>query len=193
MSENSGEIPENPETPTLPAWLGRTQRAFLEPLLDGGAWVAAVPGKPGSVDVVAHPSIVPSVACEKHAHAHLAGMRRDIRAKRERGRALADVELGEAETRWLLAMDCWYCGAPAAQSPCQARYAVQTRGRDAVRLAWGVNGIDRVDSAGSYARGNVCTACWRCNRMKGPMGRDAFLRHINGISWKQLTDTMKSV
>ena len=43
------------------------------------------------------------------------------------------------------------------------------------------NGIDRVDSNGDYTLQNLVPCCKMCNFMKGSMGKQQFLQHVNAI------------
>ena len=43
------------------------------------------------------------------------------------------------------------------------------------------NGIDRFDSNGDYTLQNLVPCCKMCNFMKGSMGRQQFLQHVNAI------------
>lgn len=50
---------------------------------------------------------------------------------------------------------CLYCGQPGPGSS-----------------------VDRVDSSLGYTQNNVASSCWPCNRMKGDLSVDDFLKHI---------------
>jgi 5-methylcytosine-specific restriction endonuclease McrA len=43
------------------------------------------------------------------------------------------------------------------------------------------NGIDRVDSNSDYSLQNLVPCCKICNVMKGSMGKQQFLEHVNAI------------
>lgn len=75
--------------------------------------------------------------------------------------------------KWLslVTSDCVYCQSP----PTNIRRAV------AHAQDFRYNGVDRIDSSLGYVSGNVQTACWTCNRMKGNLSHEAFLAHIRKI------------
>lgn len=43
------------------------------------------------------------------------------------------------------------------------------------------NGIDRVDNDSDYSLQNLVPCCKMCNFMKGSMGKQQFLQHVNAI------------
>lgn len=61
---------------------------------------------------------------------------------------------------------CSYCGAPPRR----------------VRVNYGWNGLDRVDSAGDYTVANCVPCCWTCNRMKGDLSASDFLAAVARIA-----------
>jgi hypothetical protein len=44
-----------------------------------------------------------------------------------------------------------------------------------------LNGIDRIDSNLGYIKSNICSCCWPCNFMKGPMTKEDFLAKCQKI------------
>lgn len=72
----------------------------------------------------------------------------------------------------LTQLSCVYCKS----QPSNVRKAV------AHATDFWYNGIDRIDSSIGYVVGNVQTACWTCNRMKGNMSHEDFLTHIRKIA-----------
>lgn len=49
---------------------------------------------------------------------------------------------------------------------CCGRKGTNTMRHSAIKGEYKYNGIDRIDSTLGYVRGNVRSACWRCNRAK---------------------------
>ena len=76
-------------------------------------------------------------------------------------------ELGLEEWSELVLSDCSYCGDPPSR---------RVSGYNTM-----INGIDRIDNDMGYLVENVTTCCWRCNKMKGTMSKDDFLRQVNKI------------
>ena len=74
-------------------------------------------------------------------------------------------DLTDADLAHLFSQDCHYCGAPPSRVvPTQTPFGHYAR-----------NGIDRVDNTKGYSQGNVVTACWTCNRVKGTQTTATFL------------------
>lgn len=44
-----------------------------------------------------------------------------------------------------------------------------------------INGLDRVDNSIGYIESNVVPCCYICNKMKGELPVEDFLRHLNNI------------
>jgi len=74
--------------------------------------------------------------------------------------------LDAADCERLFEAACSYCGALRSMG-CASR---------AHRYEY--NGIDRVHNAIGYTVLNSVSCCKHCNRMKGVLGRDAFLGHL---------------
>ena len=74
-------------------------------------------------------------------------------------------ELNREETFELFTGNCEYCGS----SPHPEK----------------LNGIDRVDNAVGYVRGNVVSSCSACNYMKHVMSKEDFFRKVREIAKHQ--------
>lgn len=79
--------------------------------------------------------------------------------------------LTDEQFRDITAGDCHYCGSTPSQKSCS-----RNGNGDYI-----YNGIDRVVSTIGYAIGNVVSCCWECNRMKGDMEYEEFLKQIKRI------------
>lgn len=79
-----------------------------------------------------------------------------------------DLTLTVEEMTVLFSLPCHYCGAPP--------HGRQVNRRSSSEFVY--SGLDRVDSALGYVRGNVVPCCAMCNRMKNDFGVDAFLIQV---------------
>ncbi len=68
-------------------------------------------------------------------------------------------KLENSEAEWFFRCPCHYCDAPPAP----------------------LNGIDRIDSSGSYDIGNIVTACQQCNYSKKDLPYDDFTKWIDRL------------
>jgi len=80
-------------------------------------------------------------------------------------------ELSVDDFRKLVTDNCFYCGT----KPKQKSYRQFSNG------TFLFNGIDRIDNAKGYVKGNVKTCCFICNRAKGNMEYEEFLLWIKAI------------
>ena len=71
----------------------------------------------------------------------------------------------------LTKQNCFYCGHPPSHSKKHPNYNGE----------YVYNGLDRVDNNKGYMPGNVVPCCRVCNRMKGTMGVEDFVDHIERI------------
>jgi ribosomal protein S27E len=95
------------------------------------------------------------------------------RRARKEGR---DFQITAAEFREITQQSCAYCGVPTTRIS-----AAKTAGNHD-QHAYIYNGVDRVDNALGYVRGNCAPCCVRCNRMKRDMSLTDFLEHIRRIA-----------
>ena len=84
------------------------------------------------------------------------------------------LTIKEVET--LFAGDCFYCG----DGPEERRFSTASKNPYVEILS----GIDRVDPAGAYTVSNTVSACKACNKAKGYLGRDLFLRKCRQVAAK---------
>ena len=94
-------------------------------------------------------------------------------------------EITEAEVATLLQQDCHYCGLPPSRDIPNRNSFGNYR----------CSGIDRIDNAKPYCSTNVVSACWMCNRAKGSLSRDTFLKwalSIHPPSWTPVTSVPPS-
>jgi hypothetical protein len=69
---------------------------------------------------------------------------------------------------------CDYCGDMLTNSH------NRKHGAGIIQKKYGIfsyNGLDRIDSNKGHTADNVVPCCWKCNRMKGDMTREEFIRH----------------
>lgn len=95
---------------------------------------------------------------------------RDYR-NRARARGLA-YDLDDDEAIRLFESNCWYCGS----SPSQVRSKPNSNG------PYVFNGIDRVDNAQGYVKGNVVACCSTCNMMKKVLPIGQFIEQAGAIA-----------
>lgn len=72
-----------------------------------------------------------------------------------------DWSIDEDLFRKITKGDCFYCGSP----PVHEYHA----NREYVNGGYLANGLDRIDSSGTYEEGNVVPCCKECNMAKGKM------------------------
>ena len=87
----------------------------------------------------------------------------------EFGRAFT---LALADFSELVQADCHYCGSPPSSGS-----TPRSKRRSKVLL----NGIDRVNSALGYVRGNVVPSCKHCNRAKLDRTPEEFIEHCKRV------------
>lgn len=75
--------------------------------------------------------------------------------------------------------NCVYCESPPSNTLTYGELTIK------------YNGIDRINSEDGYVEGNICTACFVCNRAKGNMGHVAFLNHIDKM-YKCMESSIKN-
>ena len=77
-------------------------------------------------------------------------------------------DLAVEDFRRLIAMDCFYCGAPPAS---KMKSVIHDK-------EWTYNGLDRIDSSKNYTLPNVLPCCPTCNHAKKDMPFDTFLEWV---------------
>lgn len=92
---------------------------------------------------------------------------------RKNARKRAPTFITKREWLDLALSDCVYCGA----KPSNVRKATVPHAED-----FHYNGVDRIDSELGYSLDNCQPCCWMCNRMKGNMNEEEFLRHIKLVA-----------
>ena len=80
--------------------------------------------------------------------------------------------LSEADVRRMLGAPCYWCGDVRVN---QLGKAYRLNGR------LGYNGLDRLDNNVGYTEANAVPCCGPCNRMKGTMSTDEFVRRCAEI------------
>ena len=80
-------------------------------------------------------------------------------------------ELSEEDFKKLITDNCFYCGIKPST----------VRNTGSARSTFVYNGIDRVDNLKGYEKNNVVTCCEKCNRMKGILGKEEFIRQCTSI------------
>jgi hypothetical protein len=90
--------------------------------------------------------------------------------RRARNRGLR-FRLTKKQFTKLALSDCFYCGAAPRVTATSARSKVRQK----------VNGIDRLDSSKGYEVQNCVPCCSVCNRAKGTMTKEEFLKWIQSV------------
>lgn len=71
--------------------------------------------------------------------------------------------------------NCVYCGSDPEE--------FQTRRRDKFEMSgYAANGIDRVDNSIGYVVGNIVPCCSACNKGKGKMTKDGFIKMCKAVA-----------
>ena len=71
--------------------------------------------------------------------------------------------------------NCVYCGVDPEE--------FQTRRRDKVVMSgYAANGVDRVDNSIGYIVGNIVPCCSACNKGKGKMSRENFIKMCKAVA-----------
>ena len=84
------------------------------------------------------------------------------------------MTLSYEEFKSLCSQPCFYCGAVPERRPSQ-------RSRSSLLAS----GLDRVDNALGYEKGNVVPCCTWCNRAKNNMTKDEFIRRCVAVAETQ--------
>lgn len=97
----------------------------------------------------------------------------------------------------IVSQPCYYCGdPPRLVNPYGLTYEdCCKKQRQYYSPEWyaggwvAAHGIDKIKPAPDYSDlSNLCSCCWVCNKMKGILGRDVFLAHIEKIHRKQCAE-----
>ena len=83
--------------------------------------------------------------------------------------------LTPAEFQDLIKRDCHYCGAPPSKRVLRGKASRRA-------LPYVCNGVDRIDSAGSYLITNTVPCCTRCNYAKRDLTFGAFITWIGRVA-----------
>ncbi len=83
------------------------------------------------------------------------------------------------EFRQLTGQACHYCGMPPLRKYAGAH---QRSVAAKIRSGYLCNGVDRIDSAGSYTLSNCVTACKNCNFGKGVSTYQEYLSYLDRVA-----------
>lgn len=84
------------------------------------------------------------------------------------GKKQIELQISKEEFKILTKKNCYYCGVPPQQSHSNRIGSTQ----------YVYNGLDRIDNSLGYTLNNVVPCCGRCNRMKGILTQDFFIKHV---------------
>jgi hypothetical protein len=87
-----------------------------------------------------------------------------------------ELKLNLDQIKYLVHQRCFYC-----QTASSNRVEWRTQGRSNNKTSLKYMGIDRVNSAGHYAPGNVLPACKMCNRAKSNASLSEFVAWLNRL------------
>ncbi len=113
---------------------------------------------PRNKPVVPHLDTLPTAAHRARWRMHITNLRN------------YENRLTTDEWLYLTQQPCFYCGEPPTPT--------RVGGCSDVIL---YNGIDRVDNTVGYTLGNCVSSCYCCNRMKGVLTLNEFVKHINKL------------
>lgn len=99
-------------------------------------------------------------------------------------RILRDVygnELTFEEFYKLSQQNCHYCNALPSNSFNSAKYNKKSAPQTVKNATFVYNGLDRIDSTKTHTVDNVVPACWICNRAKGNLSYNDYVKHLDDL------------